>query len=212
MLKLDHLVIVAPSLQEGAAHVRERLGLDMAPGGRHPEMGTHNLLMRLGDEVFLEVIAVDLAAPRPDRPRWFGLDDVAAVRSAWDDGRRLRGWVARTDDLDAVLARHGALLGEKIRVSRGDRFWHFGLRADGSLPERGVAPPVIDWGSRGNPAADMPDQGAILRAFTVAHPDPDRVNVLYLRLGIVDPPTVEKSERPRLRATIETPGGIMDLD
>ena len=58
----------------------------------------------------------------------------------------------------------------------------------------------------------MPDRGAILRAFTLEHPDPNRVNDLYLRLGIVTPPNVQQDERPRLRATIETPGGVRDLD
>src|SRR3981189_2018524 len=88
-LNLDHLVIVAPSLEPGGAHVREQIGMDRQAGGKHPEMGTHNLLLRLGDGVFLEVIAVDPAAGTPAGPRWFGLDDGGGVLSAWDEGRRL---------------------------------------------------------------------------------------------------------------------------
>ena len=32
-------------------------------------MGTHNLLMRIGDQVYLELIAIDPEAPTPGRPR-----------------------------------------------------------------------------------------------------------------------------------------------
>ena len=123
MLELDHLTIIAPTLEAGAAYVREAIGIEMRPGGKHPEMGTHNLLLRLGESVFLEVIAVDPDAAAPAGPRWFGLDQAETVLSAWENRRRLRGWVARSDALDATLALHGKMLGQKTRVSRGARDW-----------------------------------------------------------------------------------------
>jgi hypothetical protein len=210
-LTLDHLAIVAPSLEQGAAYVRDELGIDMPFGGRHPEMGTHNLLLRLGDGVFLEVIAVDPAAAAPARPRWFGLDDEQAICAAWNAGRNLRGWVARTDDLDGVLARFGDVIGCKTAVSRGDRRWFFAVLSDGALPAGGALPAVIDWGSRGCPAPDMPDLGARLVAFEVEHPDPAWLARLCEELGVVDPPRVRKGTQIRLHATIDTPNGIKEL-
>lgn len=212
MLKLDHITIIAPSLDVGAAHVRDQLGIDMPGGGKHPLMGTHNLLLRLSNEIFLEVIAVDPNAGRPVRPRWFGLDDADAVRSAWDDGRRLRGWVAQTGDLDAVLARHGSMLGEKTRLSRGDRSWLFAVPPDGSLPVDGIAPSAMDWEERGSPASAMPDLGANLLSFQIEHPDPDQVTELYGRLGVVNPPEVRKGNKCRYRALIDTPVGVKELN
>ncbi|WP_338661483.1 VOC family protein [Pararoseomonas sp. SCSIO 73927] len=206
-LVLDHLVVVAPGLEEGVAHVRDLLGIEMGPGGAHPEMGTHNRLLRLGDGAFLEVIAIDPAAAAPARPRWFGLDDTAARRTDWEKGRRLRAWVARTDDLNPVLARHAALLGEAVPVSRGDRRWRFALRPDGALPAGGAMPCVIDWGPRGCPAPAMPDQGARLASFTLEHPDPEGVRSLYDTLGLADAPTVREGPEPRLHAVIDTPAG-----
>ncbi|HIY65334.1 MAG TPA: VOC family protein [Candidatus Agrococcus pullicola] len=140
MLQLDHLVIIAPTLEAGAAHVYNELGVEMSPGGKHPQMGTHNLLLRLGDEVLLEVIAIDPAARPPSRPRWFGLDDSDHVRNEWDAGRRLRAWVAQTDDIGTVLRSHSDLLGEATPVSRGERTWRFTLRHDGQLPAGGIVP------------------------------------------------------------------------
>jgi hypothetical protein len=211
MLKLDHLTIVAPSLEVGAAHVRDQLGINMPVGGKHPEMGTHNLVLRLSDEVFIEVIAVDPAANRPSHPRWFGLDDSEAVRLAWADGRRLRGWVAETDNLDAVLARHGTLLGQKTRVSRGERSWLFSVPPDGSLPVGGVAPSVVDREGRLGAISTLPKLGVNLLSFRVEHPDPDWVLALYKSLDVVNQPEVRKGAQFRYRATIDTPFGIKDL-
>ena len=211
MLKLDHLAIIAPSLEAGADYVRSQLGIEMQKGGKHPQMGTHNLLLRLGDDVYLEVIAADPEVAAPSKPRWFGLDDPQAVQAVWDEGRRLRGWVVRTEDIDAVLASRETLLGRKTRVSRGDRSWDFSLLPDGSLPVGGVAPSVIEWGDHKNPASGMSDCGARLRAFEIEHPDPDQVSRLYSQLGVVDPPKISKGRRLRYRATIEIPNGVVEL-
>lgn len=62
-LILDHITVVARSLDEGVAHVCDALGIKMPSGGAHPAMGTHNRLMALGPGFFLEVIAVDPDVP-----------------------------------------------------------------------------------------------------------------------------------------------------
>src|SRR5215211_7084386 len=84
----DHLVVAAARLDEGAAWVRERLGVEMNPGGRHPRMGTHNRLLRVGPGRYMEVIAVDPDAPAPDRLH--GSDRNAA--GAPPVGERRRAW------------------------------------------------------------------------------------------------------------------------
>ena len=211
MLNLDHLTIVAPSLEAGAAYVRAQLDIDMPLGGKHPEMGTHNLVLRLSDEVFMEVIAVDPDAERPKGPRWFGLDNADVVRSAWDDGRRLRGWVVKTDDLDTVLDRHGVLLGKKTRVSRGERSWLFSVPPDGSLPVDGIAPSVVDREGKPGAISALPKLGTNLLSFQIEHPDPDWVRELYATLGVVDPPEVLKGAQVSYRALIETPSGVKEL-
>jgi hypothetical protein len=211
MLTLDHLAVVAPNIAEGVAHVRDCLGLTMPEGGRHREMGTRNHLLRLGEATFLEVIAVDPEAPVPPRARWFGLGDAAQVRADWDSGRRLRGFVARTDALDGVLAAHGDLLGQAATMTRGALSWRFGVRSDGAWPADGAAPYVMDWGPHGNPAASMPDLGARLEAIVLTHPEPDGVAELHAALGLADPPTVVKGPGPRWSARITTPSGVRTL-
>ena len=46
---VDHLVLSAPSLDEGISHVESLTGVVAAHGGAHPGMGTHNALLALGE-------------------------------------------------------------------------------------------------------------------------------------------------------------------
>src|SRR3954470_2647078 len=149
MLELDHITVIAPSLAEGVSHVRTCLDLDVPFGQRHAYMGTYNHLLQLGDTVYLEIVALDPEADAPDRPRWFGLDDQKKVRSDWDEGRRLRGWVARTDAIDTIIAGRSDLFGEKVALPPANSSFDFAIPDGGSLPLDGAAPSIID--RRGKP-------------------------------------------------------------
>ncbi|WP_341909093.1 VOC family protein [Ferrovibrio terrae] len=210
MLQLDHITVIAPSLAEGVAHVRACLDIDVPFGRQHPYMGTHNHLLRLGDSVYLEIIAVDPAAAHPGRRRWFGLDDPATVRADWDSGFRLRGWVARTADIDAVLPEHENVLGRKIELNGSTPFF-FAVPEDGSLPLGGIAPSVIDRQGKPPSMTTMADHGAILQSLVIDHPDPAQVRTLYRTLRIDAPPEIRQADRFRYRALIQTPAGLKEL-
>lgn len=211
MLDLDHITVIAPTLAEGVAHVRSCLDIDVPFGRQHPDMGTHNHLLRLGESVYLEIIAVNPAAPRPGRARWFGLDDDAAVRADWDSGRRLRGWVARTDNIDAVLTRHGPVLGRKVDFTSANGRFCFAIPDDGALPLDGAAPSVIDRLGKPPSVAAMADAGARLHSVILEHPEPARIAALYTDLGIIHAPELRAGPRLRYRALIQTPAGPREL-
>lgn len=207
MLTLDHLTVIAPSLAEGVSHVRECLDLDVPFGQRHSYMGTHNHLLRLGNSVYLEIVAVDPDARSPDRPRWFGLDDVAGVRAAWEDGRRFRGWVARADDIASVLAGREAIFGRKVALPFDNPTFDFAIPDDGSLPLGGAAPSIIDRRGKPRSMATMADLGARLTGFAMEHPDSASVCNLYRQLNVDRPPVIVPGAILRYRATIETAAG-----
>src|SRR2546421_5324073 len=93
-VRIDHLVVTAPDLASGAELVRRALGVELQAGGKHARMGTHNLVLKLGDSIYLEVIAPDPDAPDPGRSRWFELDRQGPPR--------LATWAARTSDIRAT--------------------------------------------------------------------------------------------------------------
>lgn len=211
MLKLDHLTVIAPTLAEGVSHVRTCLDLDVPFGQHHRYMGTHNHLLQLKDAVYLEIVALDPRVDRPARARWFGLDDQKKVRADWDDGRRLRGWVARTDMIDVVLAGREHVFGKKVALPMADPSFDFAIPDDGSLPLDGTAPSIIDRRGESRSMATIADLDARLRSFSLEHPDPVAVLALYRDLEIDRPPIIVQGSAPRYRARIETPTGIKEL-
>ncbi|MEM6550141.1 MAG: VOC family protein [Pseudomonadota bacterium] len=208
MVRLDHLTVVAPTLREGAAHLRDCLDLDLPFGTRHLYMGTHNHRLLLGRGVYLEVIALDPDGNAPGRPRWFGLDDQDQVRSDWEDGRRLRAWVASTDAMGPLLACHHEVFGEKVPLPSCDPTFDFAIPADGSLPLNGAAPSLIDRRGIAEPLSAIPDLGARLLSLTLVHPNPAAIVALYDEWKIDRPPSTMIGDKVRYRAEIETPDGV----
>lgn len=211
MLKLDHLTVIAPALTEGVAHVRSCLDVDVPFGQRHPYMGTHNHLLQLGDTVYLEIVALDPDGTPPGRARWFGLDNQRAVRADWDAGRRLRGWVARTDTIDVVLAGGQGLFGGKVSLPWTEPSFEFSVPDDGSLPLDGAAPSIIDRRGKPRSMTTMADRGARLRSLSLEHPDAAVISALYQSLDIDRPPVVVQGDSLRYRAQIETSAGMKEL-
>lgn len=204
----DHIAIVAPTLDAGCAHVLAVLGVEPQPGGEHERMGTHNRLLRLGESLYLEVIAPNPAAPKPPRPRWFALDTLAP-----DAPPKLAAWVARTGDIRAARAATDEALGHVESMSRGDLEWLITIPADGALPLGGAAPVLIEWHTDTHPALRLDDRGLALERLEIRHPDPARIERLLGTLAIDGPVAVvrEPAAAPRLTAHIRTPRGLRVL-
>jgi hypothetical protein len=211
LLKLDHITVIAPTLIEGVSHVQNCLDLDVPFGTRHDYMGTHNHRFQLGDSVYLEIIALDPEGAAPERPRWFGLDNQDKVRSDWNAGRRLRGWVASTTAIDDVVALHGAIFGDKVPLPNTNPTFDFTIPKDGSLPLNGAAPSIIDHRGDPTPMASIPDLRARLHSLTLEHPDPTAIETLYRELYIAHPPGILQGPKILYRALIETPTGLKEL-
>lgn len=208
-LLVDHLTVTAPSLEAGAAFVRNALGVSPQAGGEHPRMGTHNLLLRLGDSLFLEVIAPNPSVPAPPRPRWFALDTLGPRSQP-----SLSTWVVRTTDIRATLSSASEALGNIEPMNRGALEWLISIPSDGSLPLGGVGPTLIEWHTDSHPAAGLEDRGLSLAGFELLHPDPERVSRLLQSLEIDAPVSVSAlpgASTPRLVAHIETPHGLRSL-
>jgi hypothetical protein len=166
MRELDHLVVLARTLDEGAAWIESKLGVPMAPGGKHDLMGTHNRLLSLAPGRYLEVMAIDLSAPAPARPRWFELDTPEMKRRI-EKGPALVHWADRTDDLEAESAAYPDSL-EIVPFQRGAFRWRMALRPDGRFPAEGKLPTLIQWEGTLHPANELPASGCTLERFETA--------------------------------------------
>jgi hypothetical protein len=201
--RIDHLVVAAPDLGSGCDFVERTLGVRPGPGGRHALMGTHNRLLSLGPETYLEVIAIDPDAPVPPHPRWFGLSDPATLAH----GPRLVTWVASVDDLDALAAVPE--LGEVRPFARDNLRWRFAVPPGGALLHGGAVPPLTQWITP-SPAPRLPDTGCRFVALSAAVPDPRAARTALAARGLDGLVRLVEGS-PRLTAVIATPAGRREL-
>jgi glyoxalase-like protein len=203
LLDLDHIVVAAERLADGVAYVENTLGATMAPGGKHPLMGTHNALLGLG-ALYLEVIAIDPEAPAPGHPRWFDLDSFKGPP-------RLTNWVARTDDLAGALALAPPGTGKPLALSRGDLRWSMAVPQDGRLPYEGAFPALISWQGDAHPAHRLPEADCRLQSLQVGHPRAGGLRAELARFAGGLAASVVDAPHPAFTAAISTPGGVKTL-
>lgn len=217
---IDHLVIAADTLAQGAAWCESLLGVAPGPGGRHALMGTHNLLLAIASDEFpqayLEVIAVDPDAPAPGRPRWFGLDRPS-LQAALRQSPRLLHLVLRTTDLPAQRAGLAALgldPGAPLALRReappgAPLAWRMLVRDDGDIACSGALPTLIEWQGR-HPADMLPRSPVALRSVAVGRlpaPVAGRLAAIPGLRGLTF-----GTGGPALSAGFDTPGGLVTMD
>ena len=198
MAEIDHIVIGARTLEEGARYVEDLLGVKPSKGGAHPGVGTHNMLLGMGAGCYIEVIAPDPAQPDPPHPRPFDLDDPS-LRTMLEAEPRLIAYVASTPALDAVVARLGSShAGEIQAMSRGSFAWRMAFP-----PQRqdmdNLIPPLIQWeGERAG--RHLRDCGWRLVALEAEHPDSAALRTALNDRGLADAVKTRHSPHPRLIA------------
>ncbi|TCZ61385.1 VOC family protein [Roseicella aquatilis] len=204
MAEIDHIVLGARTLAEGAAFVEQHLGAKPRAGGKHEGFGTHNLLLGLGKGTYLEVVAPDPDQPQPPHGRLFDLDDPA-VKVMLEAEPRLLAWVARTPLLDAVVARLGHRAGEVQEMNRGDLHWRMAFP-----PQRqdmdNLIPALIEWKGEGA-SSRIPDSHVRLLQLEAEHPDADAVKAALADRGLEETLRVRRSPHARLVARLRRADG-----
>jgi hypothetical protein len=211
-IHIDHLVLAATTLEQGAAFIEARLGVPPQAGGNHARMGTHNALLRLGDRTYLEIIAIDPEGGTPFQPRWFGLDDPH-TRESLAEKPRLLTWVARSDDIASTLVAGRAPLGRIEAMARGDFRWRISLREDGQLVDAGATPALIQWDVPFHPCDRLADRGCRLQCLILRHPVREALRARLDAMGLQDALEIETASGhlPAVEAVISTPQGDVRL-
>jgi Glyoxalase-like domain len=219
---LDHLVVVADTLEQGVSWCEAVLGVTPGPGGRHALMGTHNRLLPIGTpawpEAYLEIIAIDPQAEAPPadgRARWFGMDEPV-LQAAVRQGPRLVHLVTQTRDITAACAALVALgedVGQPVAARRattqGELRWRISLRADGCPQHGGALPTLIEWQGP-HPSAHMADRGLQLQQLSLRSSAPDALGRALAAIGLQGLDCLP-GPGPALEAHLSTPRGTVVL-
>jgi hypothetical protein len=217
--RIDHLIVAAASLDEGAAWCEATLGVAPAAGGEHPLFGTHNRLLRIATvdypRAYFEIIAAQPGRQPQRGRRWFDLDDETVRDGLRRSGPRLVHFVVNVPDVRAAAAAWQVLQidrGEVVEASRmttrGMLQWQITVRADGQRLFGGVLPTLIEWGAT-HPAAALPESGVTLQTLAATHPDFARLRPAWEAIGL---PLALKEGPANLCAALETPRGRVRLE
>lgn len=226
---IDHLVVVAKTLELGVQWCEATLGVTPGPGGEHALYGTHNRLLKIATPThplaYLEIIAINPAAQRvagAAGKRWFDMDD-ATLQAAVALGPRLVHFVASTDDIQSARAALHALgidRGPARQASRHSRRgllqWQITVREDGQRLFNGALPSLIQWGDpaaaeplRLHPRNSLPRSGVSLQHIAARHPSADKLQAAYGAMGLSG--VALETGPADLVAALRTPKGLVEL-
>jgi hypothetical protein len=226
---IDHLVIVAHTLEQGVQWCEATLGISPAPGGEHAQYGTHNRLFKIATPAhplaYFEIIAINPDAKRPANAtgkRWFDLDD-AVMQAAVKVAPRLVHFVANTDDIQTARRALKALdidRGPAVKASRHARRglleWQITVREDGQRLFNGALPSLIQWGATGaaeplrlHPRNSLPRSGVSLQGLAITHPTAPKLQAAFDAIGLHGIPIA--AGPTKVTATLKTPKGLVVL-
>lgn len=227
--QIDHLVVVAKTLELGVQWCEATMGITPGAGGDHAQYGTHNCLFKIATPAnplaYLEIIAINPEAKRPANApakRWFDMDD-AALQAAVASEPRLVHFVVNTSDIQAAraaLKAQGIDRGPAVQASRHSRRgllqWQITVREDGQRLFSGALPSLIQWGKpeaaeplRLHPRNSLPRSGVTLQGITVTHPTALKLQAAYESIGLTGV-TVQTGPAD-ITATLHTPKGVVAL-
>lgn len=205
--KIDHIIYTAPNLEDGIQDIERILGVYAIIGGRHPNYGTHNALLSLGNHTYLEIVAPDPESTLEKTKLW--------LKESFNKGPHLATWVLTADDIQGLHTKalsHGIKVGE---ISHGER-----VKPDGSIlrwtlsdpnamPFSGALPFLINWGNTIHPAQSAPSAGQ-LKKLLLIHPQAQKLRKLINVLNC--PIEVQQGPNYKMKAFIESINGLVVLE
>jgi len=201
-MKLDHIMFSAPDLNQGIALVEKLTGVAPVFGGSHPGNGTHNALLSLGEDQYLEVIAPDpkqehagtmaeefLRLP-PHIHQWaVATDGFAGLKGALGDA----GFGHRVIDMSRTTP-------DGVHLA-----WQILFVADHPF---GLAMPFfIDWLQSPHPAGSTP-KGCLLEGFSIQCPLAGELQAFF---GSINLKADIQAGDLAMSASIQAPAGAVRL-
>ena len=186
MHKLDHIVFGARSLEEGTNFIEKKLDIKLSEVGYHDFMGTHNRVVKVDKNIYLEVIAIDPSSKSPNEKRWFNLDNPILQRKL-EHSPQMIGYVIETKDKE--IFKHFCT---PIKAYRGNYKWNFAMPNLESnffkkeLIENGIIPSLINWKSN-KPVHEMKNNQLCLNKIEIEILDnPMQYKKIIETIGVIE--------------------------
>ena len=205
--KIDHIVYCVYNLEEAINNLENKLGVKATIGGAHLTQGTKNALISLGDECYLEILAIDESNTDIKAPRWMGIDVLQSSK--------ITRWALKTKDItqdSKTLQQYnsdmGKVTGGSRKMTTGKTLsWQIAMPL--STPEVDIAPFITDWSESEAHPIDSLKQPCQLLELQFNHPNPKVLQKLFDQMDIAT--KINKANSTSIKAIIECPNGIVEL-
>lgn len=202
MKSIDHIVYCCLNLEETMRDLFQQYGIESIYGGKHVEQGTHNALVNIGNNCYLEILALDPENTQDFDARWMGVDVI--------EQPRVTRWALKSDDIqrDVIsLKNKNPLLGNiktGMRRKEDGSILKWQLSMPLAQPKIEALPFLIDWQGSVHPTAGI-EQSTSLHRLLIRHPDPDYLKVVFEKLNAnVE---IEQSDEIEIIVELMTPKG-----
>ena len=208
--RIDHIVIGAANLISGTNILETKLRTKFSPGGEHQIMGTHNNLLKLQSDIYLEVIANNPNVDKPSHQRWFSLDEARTKEKIKHSPRALC-WVLEVDNIEDTVKKCGYNPGEILQVSRGELTWKITVPSNGRLADNGVLPALIEWPSDQHPSKKLTNSKVSINELSLFHPESYKIKDIISNL--IESDLIRISEGlPKIELILTTQNGKILID
>ncbi len=202
--KIDHIVYCVFDLEEGIDYFENLLGIRPSIGGCHQSKGTKNALLNLGDQCYLEILAVDESNIDFNGERWMGIDLLKDPK--------ITRWSMKSNDLcddSNILKQYSPDLGDIIegsRLTENGELLSWKMIAPTSFPEIELLPFMTDWSTSDMHPTDTLQEGCKLENIFLFHPNPIDIEAVLKDLDI--PFKVQESKEVKIEIEIKSPTGF----
>ncbi|MEM0994372.1 MAG: VOC family protein [Bacteroidota bacterium] len=202
-MKIDHIVYAVPNFAAALIDLETRLGVRPQFGGYHQLKGTKNALLHLGDQCYLEILAVDEDNLEIEAPRWMGVDLI--------ESPKITRWSLKSLDsseesalLKAYHPEMGQIVTGKRATATGDVLtWEMLLPL--ASPEVELLPFFTDWQDSSTHPTDNLEEQCQLLNIQFMHPEPAPIQVVFNRLGLSY--SIQTAKVAQIQIEVASPNG-----
>ena len=195
-VQIDHIIVGISGLKKGMDQFEKLSGVRPSFGGEHPGYGTHNALVSLGENIYLEIIST-----KPGIKNIFFKDSPELTPL---------GWAASTDNITRLKEK---LLAKGFKTTdpvKSSRFQQNGSKLEWktvfiSEPEIKGAPFFIEWSKRSVHPAETAAKGCKLKSLELYTSDAEKLKELLKELDLNI--KVTNSSSTAVKITMKCPKG-----
>lgn len=207
MRQIDHIVMSFLNLEKACTKFESLTGITPTIGGQHLTKGTHNALVNIGDQIYLELIAPDPKNEQIKSPTWMAVSKI--------EQPRITRWAIKSSDINKdalVLNNFNKQYG---KIESGSRQKTDGSMLRWQLSDPGndipidIAPFLLDWQDSIHPTQDLKETCS-LESIMIIHESPQIYQPLFRSLGIDF--QIKKGDYPAIKIALKTPKGIIHLE